>query len=256
MNYIFVSDLDGTLLEQGKERLEQEVLEVIASTIKKGNIFVVASARGYNELKEIFAPILHDVYFICENGALLQFRGKSIYRQTMKKEKWNQIIEYIEDCGLEWIGAGIHTIYAKRDFKEVEKYRKKSGLRQMKIADSSDIQEEMLRISVFHTGRLDHVIEKKIKSILGNDGYISYQDKTWTDILSVKANKGRAFSWLLEELKLTKEKAVGFGDNLNDITMLDTVGSPYVMLEGREELKSLFSKQTDSVIKIIKQYEN
>ncbi len=251
MKHIFVSDLDGTLLKSGEQKLSQETLETISKVVQSGNVFVIASARGYNELKEFFAPVLHDIYFICENGALIQYKGKTLHRQELSKEHVSEMVEQIEKYGMEWLVAGVHTIYTKGSFREIEEYRKRRKLNQMKITTLCDIKEEILRISIFFTSEVNSVVGLELRSMLREDAYISYQDGLWTDIIHSKANKGKALTWLLREIKLSRENVVAFGDNLNDIEMLHVATIPYVMSNAREELKKLFPNQTESVLKVI-----
>lgn len=42
------------------------------------------------------------------------------------------------------------------------------------------------------------------------------------------------------------EKAIAFGDNYNDVEMLETVGAPFLMGNAPEELKTRFTNITDT----------
>ena len=52
--------------------------------------------------------------------------------------------------------------------------------------------------------------------------------------------------WLVTEESLSKEQTMAIGDEENDRAMLEAVGSPVVMENGREELKKIAKYFTKS----------
>ena len=72
------SDLDGTLLD-GEKRLPEEIFPLIRKLKSLGVLFAPASGRQYANLKKLFAPVENDVVFICENGALVKYRSKTLH---------------------------------------------------------------------------------------------------------------------------------------------------------------------------------
>ena len=62
------SDLDGTLLD-GERRLPEGIFPLIRKLHSLGVLFAPSSGRQYANLKKLFAPVVNDVLFICENGA-------------------------------------------------------------------------------------------------------------------------------------------------------------------------------------------
>ncbi len=72
------TDLDGTLLD-GERRLPEEIFPLIAKLKELGVLFAPASGRQYANLKKLFEPVADDVLFICENGALIKYRGKTLH---------------------------------------------------------------------------------------------------------------------------------------------------------------------------------
>ena len=45
-----------------------------------------------------------------------------------------------------------------------------------------------------------------------------------------------------EQLGINPAEAAAFGDNYNDLAMLDLVGTPYIMESSSEELRKRFSR--------------
>ena len=61
----------------------------------------------------------------------------------------------------------------------------------------------------------------------------------YLEIVKKTVNKGAAILHLTEKLGLSKEQTMAIGDEENDRAMLEAVGSPVVMENGKEELKKL-----------------
>ena len=52
---------------------------------------------------------------------------------------------------------------------------------------------------------------------------------------------------------IEKEEIVAFGDNLNDIEMLSSVGYPFAMVTGKEAILEMCPYRTDKVEKTVRQ---
>ena len=65
------SDLDGTLLQYGKQWLEGEIFDQIRALAAHGIRFCPASGRQYRSLRRLFAPLAGELHYICENGAVV-----------------------------------------------------------------------------------------------------------------------------------------------------------------------------------------
>ena len=63
--------------------------------------------------------------------------------------------------------------------------------------------------------------------------------------------KADSIQYLCELLNIMPEEVMAFGDNYNDITMLEMVGSAYIMENAPRELLSKIPNQCSSVKKVI-----
>ena len=68
----------------------------------------------------------------------------------------------------------------------------------------------------------------------------------YLEIVKKTVNKGAAILHLAEKLGLSKEQTMAIGDEENDRAMLEAVGSPVVMENGKEELKKIAKYITKS----------
>ena len=68
------TDVDGTLVEEGKGNLNPEYYAQIRRLKKKGIRFAVVSGRNYESARPLFEPVLEDILFINDNGAVIRMR--------------------------------------------------------------------------------------------------------------------------------------------------------------------------------------
>ncbi|POP32319.1 Cof-type HAD-IIB family hydrolase, partial [Lactonifactor longoviformis] len=73
---MIASDLDGTLLQDGKRDLEPEMWELVHRLTQMGILFVAASGRQIPNLERLFAPVREEIAYIAENGCLSQYKNK------------------------------------------------------------------------------------------------------------------------------------------------------------------------------------
>lgn len=71
-------DLDGTLLQNGRKLPTQRQLDLIAQLAERGISCFAASGRQYASLRRLFEPIRDCMGYVCENGALVKYRGETL----------------------------------------------------------------------------------------------------------------------------------------------------------------------------------
>ena len=69
MKRLIASDIDGTLLKDGQQTLDDIFFDLISTLHAQGVLFVAASGRQLASLKMLFEPVADDIVFIAENGA-------------------------------------------------------------------------------------------------------------------------------------------------------------------------------------------
>ena len=79
------TDLDGTLLDDEKH-LPRETFRLIEELSERGVLFAPASGRQYANLQKLFLPVKDKVLFMCENGALVKYKGKTLHLNPIDRE--------------------------------------------------------------------------------------------------------------------------------------------------------------------------
>ena len=247
MNYeLIILDMDGTLLnsknevsEENRCILEKAVKKGIKVAIATGRIFT--SARGFAELLGIYTPI------IACNGALIRNYSdlEVIYNNPISWEDTAKIIEVCNKHNLYFHIYDIENLYVEEErISYLELYYWKERNRENEKISIVEVQDmggfiastkvEALKFVIVDEDpeKLKH-IRQELESIHNID-----VDKSWYNNLEVMnkgVSKGKAIKKLADFLKVPKEKIIAFGDNYNDLSMKDYVGT-FVAMGNSEEL--------------------
>lgn len=223
------TDLDGTLLPDSSKDPTAEDFAVISELQRRGVIFAAASGRQYDNLKRLFGPVSDDMVFICENGALVMYHGKRLSITEIPHDCAIKIISDIQSldgCEAQISTDGLIRIIPKNpDFPHDLRYNWNTDF---VIADSIEaLTMPIIKISVYQkTGLTDEVINH-IKSNWGGSFRVAVSGKSWLDI--TVSTKGSAICGIKEYFGFSPDEMAVFGDNFNDIEMLDEVTHGFVM---------------------------
>ncbi len=80
------SDIDGTLLQYGRKKLEGEIFQIRALH-DRGILFCPASGRQYTSLRLLFEPVADCCVFLCENGGVL-FKDEQCIAENRCPAPW------------------------------------------------------------------------------------------------------------------------------------------------------------------------
>ena len=249
---LYITDLDGTILESKETVLKRALLEQIPELEKRGHCFAVASGRSYPELKKFFSSVLYNMLFICENGALIVYRGKVLKTLPVSAKTAETLMEYLEEQKLEWAAAGVHTIYTRGTSKRIPDDYRKQGLSVMKVKSHREIPEPILRISVWCKELSQERLRSELETLADGAVRTVYENCIWLDFVAAGVNKGAAVRWLCSEYSICREQVTAFGDNWNDVEMFDAAGDSYAMEWAPEGVKERALHTTSCVLKTIK----
>lgn len=245
---LIASDLDGTLLQNGAQALEPRIFGQIKRLKEKGILFVASSGRQYANLRRLFEPVCDDIAYICENGCLSFYQGKKIHKATMEREVGQRLMRAIlEKESAEVLLSGEETCYMQpkqESFYQHVKYVVKNNV--TRVDDIFSVQEDYFKISIYDEE--DFVESEKMwhdqfdeKLTVVTSGII------WLDFMPKGVNKGVAMKKLQEYLGIAPDECMAFGDNYNDIEMLDSVKYNFVMENAPEEIKKMTKYHTSQV---------
>ena len=249
------SDLDGTLLLNGAQEVDRSFFDVIDKISYKKCIFAPASGRQMVSLQRLFAPVADELLYIAENGALVKYKDETIAKAPVDRKLAMDIIEDVINMpNCEVLVSGEKTAYIKPKSDEY-RYRmtKVINYHTTLVDDFSQIDEDILKVAVCDLSGIvnskDYFMSKwkDLSAVtVSGDLYIDFMDKS--------VNKGMAVKQVQQYFGITKDECMAFGDNFNDIEMLDEVTYSYAMEKAVPEVKAHANYITANVEKILRQY--
>ena len=251
---LIASDLDGTILLQNAQSVDDSLFETIHKISEKGIIFAPASGRQYNSLKMLFEPVEKDLMYIAENGALVMYKGEVLFKSPMNRKIAMEIVEDIyEHCNCEVLISGLNTAYIKPKAKEYL-HRMTSVVKYTTsvIESFDDIQEDILKVSVCDISGIKNSEEYFTKK-WSDKVLTAVSGELFLDFTANGVNKGTAIKNVQEKLGISPVECMAFGDNYNDIEMLDNVGHSYAMELAVEDIKKHAKYITKSVEMTLKE---
>ncbi|HIT89252.1 MAG TPA: HAD family hydrolase [Candidatus Merdenecus merdavium] len=253
-----VSDIDGTLLEEGKSSINPEMYDVIRKLKDQGVIFAAASGRQYQSIMSVFEPIKDDIIFIAENGSYVVCRGIDMLQVAMDPAIVRQMVTDLrrfEDCIITLSTKGaMYVDTTDKEFMDTVRNGYKADVRW--IEDILQVNADVLKISIFRKDGVasyaDEIIPKWKDRV-----HAAVSGHFWIDFMDSNADKGHAISSIQKILNISREETMAFGDNLNDLGMLRNAGYSYAVANAREEVKNVAKyiaerNVDDGVLKVMK----
>lgn len=248
MKTLYVSDLDGTLLNKNAQ-LSDRSAEIIGKLIDKGMLFSVATARSMSSIN-ILKKLNINIPCVQLNGVVLyDFPNKKymdctpldtktageIVRILKSFDRTSFMYKFDDDCGI--------NVEFEKLFNEVEynffnarknDYKSFKKVENINICNSDKVIYFTMVDKYERLFPIYNEIQKlsKAKAVLYAD---NYSDLYFLEIFSADATKA---SGVLKIKKLVgADRVVAFGDNINDIDMLRTADVGIAVGDCVEEVK-------------------
>jgi len=86
------SDMDKTLLESNS-KLPAGIDEIIDKLLDLNINFGIASGRPIYTLNDLFPKYKNDMTFICDNGGLVSYKGKVLFKSLIDDPQYQNIYQ-------------------------------------------------------------------------------------------------------------------------------------------------------------------
>lgn len=236
---LIVSDLDGTLLMPGAQQLESYVLEMVEQLLDEGYLFAAASGRQYSNLRRMFGQVAERLIYICENGSLVVQDGQILYKGIIEQELRNEIINaaYKSETS-EILFSGVWQSYIQprsEYFYNLVANRMKNDF--SIVDDLREIGEECVKLSIYEQQEVTVEQEEYWIRNYSDRLTVVRSSNKWLDFMPKGTNKGKALGMIMEKYNINASECIAFGDQDNDVELLEAVGKSYAMVHGSEGAK-------------------
>ena len=237
MKKLIACDVDGTLIPEGEQWVSPEVLKEARRLTDEGWIFAFASGRQLANLRALAKDLTDRFYYITQNGAAVYSNGAQpelIDKTTLGQSKALKLaheILAVEEYDLEMSGSNMSYLCPKTEnFRSYMRGYINMNITEVPSPDA--VPEDFVKMSVFCPDSLE--ARSRLLPKWGQEYQLAVAGEIWLDI--TVADKGVGIKALCRYLGIPLENVVAFGDNYNDVPILDIVGTPYIMASAPEEL--------------------
>jgi Cof subfamily protein (haloacid dehalogenase superfamily) len=239
MYKVIASDLDGTLLNSNHQ-LDPFTVSTVRTLAAQDVPIIIATGRHYCDVAGIRDVLGIRPYLITSNGARVHAPDDEvIFADDLQPDIVRQLVtpEIVGEHGRVIVNLFADQEWLiDRDEPELLRYHQDSGFRynvtDLQQHDGADIAKALY----IGDPKDLAVISANLERTFGDALYVTYSLPDCLEVMSANVSKGRALQVVLDRLNVPASKCVAFGDNMNDIDMLETAGHPFMMNNANPDL--------------------
>ena len=237
---LVATDMDGTFLDSKGQFDMDRLKQVLARFKEKGIYFAVASGRGILSLEKLFEEVRNEIIFIAENGSLVEFHGEDLYEATMPRDFYLKVFDKLQESP--YVNVNELLLTGKRACYVLEtvdptylSFSAHYNENIQKVASLADIDDDIFKFTTnFAEDQVaagEAWVNENIDGVKAmTTGYKSI------DIVLDHVDKGVAIVELAKKLDIDLSQVMVFGDNLNDLHMMQVAGYPIATENARPEI--------------------
>ncbi len=245
---LFLSDLDGTLIDSSLT-IPPESAAGIQAAIRRGDGFAVATARTPATVGEILAPVSGALPAIVMNGAgIFDFaQNEYLCLHTLspaKAEAVRNILEKMQMGGFLYTVSGSQLVvyYDRLDNVSKRMFFEARQNKPYKVFRQGSAPQDALRVfyciidSEAHTARLAEELRTVPGLTVSHYRDVHDPDCWYVEVYDEAASKAAGVEFLRKYTGC--EQVICFGDNLNDLPLLQAADCGYAVANAVPELKA------------------
>lgn len=265
MKSLYISDLDGTLLNENAE-ISDLTAELLNSLIEKGMYFSVATARTNATVVQMLKNVNINVPVVLMNGVATYSLSDGTYVNVEnislkgKTALFNAIREHIHSGFIYCIDNNtLSVFYENTDSPNaIEFIREREQKYDKKFTKVNSFNECMDMNVVYYSiddkkEKLDAAYNalKKCEELRIEFYRDIYNTDHWyLEVCSAAASKKNAVELLKKNYGF--DRVISFGDNLNDLPMFEISDESYAVENAKDEVKQnatgIIGKNTDDAV--------
>ena len=248
---ILATDLDGTLLNS-QLQLSEVNKSALRDLKEQGVHVVLCTGRPFNGMAHLIDEIGLDEedYTISYNGSLVQTcdKEKILHQANLSPADFYHISLFFAQYGLDTHAMAMDKMYTyNRSIHPLTVRESYLGnLPITVLEDGQYVREPIIKImAVGDPEKLDEAIAF-IPELFGNLFSLNKSEAFYLEIMQKGDNKATALNLLLKELDLSSESLIAFGNNQNDLEMIELAKVGVAVGNAVTELKKKSDFVTDT----------
>jgi Cof subfamily protein (haloacid dehalogenase superfamily) len=236
-------DIDGTVITPD-DKIEESTKLAVSMVKAQGLEVFLATGRPIHEIRDI-AEELNINSFIGYNGAYGMYKGQDLYKEPLNPLMVDRFLGIAKEYNHEIVlYTSNDNAFSSLSHPVVKKFIKTFHFNKNKLFSIAD-KNNILGITVINVKESEHLhyFENGIHLTQVNVEGLT----NCFDVIRDKFNKGYGVNCVLKHLGIEKDKAIAFGDGLNDKEMLMSVSESFAMGNAHPDLFAYAKHKTTSV---------
>ena len=235
MKKILFFDVDGTLYDS-KKQLPSSAKEAIFKARENGHEIAIATGRAPFMIRELLEELQIDTY-VTFNGQFVVYKGNVIFTDQIPNEELQKILAFGKSNGHPFVFINEREMIATSpNHLSIAESLATLHYPYPVIDANYYLNEPVYQTLLFAKQHEQQLYEQKFPNVQ----FVRWHEYS-CDMLPANGSKARGIQKLIEHLDASMEDVIAFGDGLNDVEMLRSVGFSVPMGNGHEKAKAAAS---------------
>lgn len=225
----FVCDMDGTFL-RSDHSYDVELFKKVMTLLEKQNKhFIVASGNQWRQIRSFFEGVEDMISIVGENGAVILHHDRVIHSMHFDPVVCQDVLKSLKQLNPIYLCSGVNHSYVLNHYPQPLKEHIALYARNIQYVDDYIVGDDpILKIAIIcekeKTQSIMNHLQTQFPMVeVHSSGLGSI------DVNPLGVNKGVGLKRLLQEMNLSLDECMAFGDGGNDVSMLEIVKEPRIM---------------------------
>ena len=229
---LFAFDIDGTLLDSNKQALPSTI-KALAELRKAGHFVTVATGRSRYLAKPVIDAFNFDNYILC-NGAAAFLNHEQVYKNLLPDTQIRAFIQEAHDLTIDtsFVGLDVSKRSTTFDPERMEEAMRSFGSTTPELDPAFIDTDDVYQVLAFYDHELEHFFDEKYPEL----HFVRWNEKC-VDVIPKGGSKATTILHVANQVGLSKEDVISFGDGMNDREMLAASGIGVAMGNATDEVR-------------------
>ncbi|MDS9472441.1 Cof-type HAD-IIB family hydrolase [Sporosarcina pasteurii] len=240
---LIMFDIDGTILDH-ESKVPASTKEAIQLLKENGHEVAIATGRSPYFISELRALLEIDS-FVCFNGQYVEIDNEVIYKNPTSKEYLKELFDFSSEKEHPLVYMSAEKMKSTVEMNHVMEGSFASiniDTSHIHVNSSYFNEIEIYQTLLFCQEHEEAAYRKSMKDL----NFIRWHQNS-VDVLPMGGSKAMGIERFMEHTGFSKENVYAFGDNFNDVEMLQFVGHGVAMGNAPEQVKQVARYVTKDV---------
>lgn len=241
---MLATDIDGTML-RSDGTLSPRVKTALHDAAEAGLYVVPATGRPMIIASDVIEALELDEYWVFANGAITRHLG----RDELIRGFWMDVgltKRLVQSVRTKLPDAGFALEFEKTVAFEpafsnvvpvVPDIEPLDDVLDIFVGNDDPLYQRVQKVLVFDLSVDLDTLYQDVKSVVGTDAFPSYSGLSFIELAAGVVTKATALELLATDFGLSSSEVACFGDNHNDLPMLEWAGWSYAMANATDDAK-------------------